>query len=150
MRIAVGADHAGYSLKEDIKVHLEQWGHDVEDYGTDSEEDTDYPPICASVARAVRDGRVERGVVVGGSGQGEQMTANKVRGVRAALCLDLYTARMARTHNDANVLSLGARIVAPEMARLILEIWLQTEFEGGRHERRIGQIMDIEREETAG
>ena len=150
MRIAIGADHAGYALKEDIKVHLAQWGHEVEDYGTDSEEDTDYPPICAAVARAVRDGRVERGVVVGGSGQGEQMTANKVRGVRAALCLDLYTARMARTHNDANVLSLGARIVAPEMARLILEIWLQTEFEGGRHERRIGQIMEIEREETAG
>jgi ribose 5-phosphate isomerase B len=150
MRIAIGADHAGYALKEDIKLHLVQWGHQVDDFGTESEEDTDYPPICAAVARAVRDGRAERGVVVGGSGQGEQMTANKVRGVRAALCLDLYTARMARTHNDANVLSLGARIVAPEMARLILEIWLQTEFEGGRHERRVDQIMEIEREETAG
>jgi ribose 5-phosphate isomerase B len=150
MRIAIGADHAGYALKENIKDHLEQWGHEVDDFGTDSEEDTDYPPICAAVARAVRDGRADRGVVVGGSGQGEQMTANKVRGVRAALCLDLYTARMARTHNDANVLSMGARIVAPEMARLILDIWLQTEFEGGRHERRVDQIMEIEREETAG
>jgi ribose 5-phosphate isomerase B len=150
MRIAIGADHAGYGLKEDIKDHLERWGHEVDDFGTDSEEDTDYPPICAAVARAVRDGRADRGVVVGGSGQGEQMTANKVRGVRAALCLDLYTARMARTHNDANVLSMGARIVAPEMARLILDIWLQTEFEGGRHERRVDQIMEIEREETAG
>jgi|SRR5918996_1139086 ribose 5-phosphate isomerase B len=150
MRIAIGADHAGYGLKEDVKGYLKERGHEVEDLGTHSEETTDYPPICAAVARAVRDGRADRGVVLGGSGQGEQMTANKVRGIRAALCHDLYTARMARSHNDANVLSMGARIVAPEMALLILETWLQTEFEGGRHERRVGQIMEIEREETAG
>ena len=150
MRIAIGADHAGYGLKEDVKGYLKERGHEVEDLGTHSEETTDYPPICAAVARAVRDGRADQGVVLGGSGQGEQMTANKVRGIRAALCHDLYTARMARSHNDANVLSMGARIVAPEMALLILETWLQTEFEGGRHERRVGQIMEIEREETAG
>jgi ribose 5-phosphate isomerase B len=150
MRIAIGADHAGYGLKEDVKGYLKERGHEVEDLGTHSEETTDYPPICAAVARAVRDGRADRGVVLGGSGQGEQMTANKVRGIRAALCHDLYTARMARSHNDANVLSMGARIVAREMALLILETWLQTEFEGGRHERRVGQIMEIEREETAG
>jgi ribose 5-phosphate isomerase B len=150
MRIVIGADHAGYGLKEDVKGYLKERGHEVEDLGTHSEETTDYPPICAAVARAVRDGRADRGVVLGGSGQGEQMTANKVRGIRAALCHDLYTARMARSHNDANVLSMGARIVAPEMALLILETWLQTEFEGGRHERRVGQIMEIEREETAG
>jgi ribose 5-phosphate isomerase B len=150
MRIAIGADHAGYSLKEHLKGYLKEQGHEVEDLGAHSEETSDYPPICAAVARAVRDGRAERGIVLGGSGQGEQMTANKVRGIRAALCHDLYTARMARSHNDANILSMGARIVAPEMALLILETWLQTEFEGGRHERRVGQIMEIEREETAG
>jgi ribose 5-phosphate isomerase B len=150
MRIAIGADHAGYSLKEHLKGYLKEQGHEVEDLGAHSEETSDYPPICAAVARAVREGRAERGIVLGGSGQGEQMTANKVRGIRAALCHDLYTARMARSHNDANVLSMGARIVAPEMALLILETWLQTEFEGGRHERRVVQIMEIEREETSG
>jgi ribose 5-phosphate isomerase B len=150
VRIVIGADHAGYGLKEDLKSYLREQGHEVNDLGTTSQEAIDYPPICAAVARAVRDGRADRGIVLGGSGQGEQMTANKVRGIRAALCHDLYTARMARSHNDANVLSMGARIVAREMALLILETWLQTEFEGGRHERRVEQIMEIEREETAG
>jgi ribose 5-phosphate isomerase B len=148
VRIAIGSDHAGFELKEDLKGHLEELGHDVEDFGTDSTEAVDYPPICAAVGRAVRDGRADRGVVLGGSGQGEQMAANKVRGVRAALCLDLYTARMARSHNDANVLAMGARIVAAEMARLILVTWLQTEFDGERHQRRVEQIMAIEGEET--
>ena len=150
MRIAIGADHAGYNLKQLLKAYLKEQGHEVEDLGADSEETSDYPPICASVARAVRDGRADRGIVLGGSGQGEQISANKVRGIRAALCHDLYTARMSRSHNDANVLSMGARIVASEMALLILETWLQTEFEGGRHERRVEQIMEIEQEETAG
>jgi ribose 5-phosphate isomerase B len=148
VRIAIGSDHAGFELKEDLKGHLEELGHDVEDFGTDSTEAVDYPPICAAVGRAVRDGRADRGVVLGGSGQGEQMAANKVRGVRAALCLDLYTARMARSHNDANVLAMGARIVAAEMARLILVTWLQTEFDGERHQRRVEQLMAIEGEET--
>jgi ribose 5-phosphate isomerase B len=150
MRIAIGSDHAGYTLKEDLKGHLTELGHEVDDVGTDSEEPADYPPICSAVARAVRDGRAERGIVLGGSGQGEQMTANKVRGVRAALCLDLYTAQMSRSHNDANVLSMGARILAPDLAKLILDTWLQTEFGGGRHQRRVDQIMEIEREETSG
>ena len=150
MRVAVGADHAGFSLKGDLIHHLKELGHEVEDLGTDSEEPADYPPICAAVARTVRDRRADRGVVLGGSGQGEQIAANKVRGTRAALCNDLYTARMARRHNDANVLAMGARIVAPALARQILEVWLDTEFEGGRHQRRIEQIGEIEAEEASG
>jgi ribose 5-phosphate isomerase B len=145
--VAIGSDHAGFRLKEALARHLKELGHDVLDLGTDSEEPTDYPPICAAVGRAVREGRSERGVVLGGSGQGEQIAANKVRGVRAALCHDLYTARLSRQHNDANVLAMGARIVAPELAREILEVWLATAFEGGRHDRRLRRIEDIEREE---
>jgi ribose 5-phosphate isomerase B len=150
VRVAVGADHAGFDLKGDLIHHLKELGHEVEDLGTDSEEPADYPPICAAVARTVQDGRADRGVVLGGSGQGEQIAANKVRGTRAALCNDLYTARMARRHNDANVLAMGARIVAPPLARQILEVWLDTEFEGGRHQRRIEQIGEIEAEEASG
>ena len=148
MRVAIGADHAGFLLKEDLKRYLQEMGHEVEDHGTESEEQADYPPICAAVARAVRDGRAERGVVLGGSGQGEQIAANKVRGARAALCNDLFTAFLSRSHNDANVLAIGARIVAPTLAREILKSWLATPFEGDRHERRIEQIAEIEREEA--
>jgi ribose 5-phosphate isomerase B len=147
VRIAIGSDHAGYRLKEDLKGYLKELGHESDDLGTHSEEPVDYPPICARVARAVRDGEADRGIVLGGSGQGEQISANKVRGVRAALCSDLFTARLSREHNDANVLSMGARIVAPALAREILRTWLETGFDGGRHERRISQIEDIEREE---
>jgi ribose 5-phosphate isomerase B len=150
VQIAIGSDHAGFRLKDALAAHLKELGHDVDDVGTDSEEPTDYPPICAAVGRAVREGRAARGVVLGGSGQGEQIAANKVRGVRAALCNDLYTARMSRRHNDANVLAMGARIVAPELAREILEVWLDTAFDGGRHERRIEQIEEIERDEAEG
>jgi ribose 5-phosphate isomerase B len=150
VRVAVGGDHAGFRLKQDLVAFLNELGHDVEDLGTDSEAAVDYPPICAAVGRAVRDGSVEFGVVLGGSGQGEQMAANKVRGVRAALCNDLYTARMSRRHNDANVLSIGARVVAPALAREILEVWLETGFEGGRHERRVRQIGEIEEQEAKG
>ena len=149
MRIAIGSDHAGYALKENLKEHLESLGHEVEDVGTHSEEPADYPPFCAAVGRAVREGKAERGVVLGGSGQGEQIAANKVRGVRAALCNDLFTAALSREHNDANVLSMGARIVAPALARAILDRWLETAFEGDRHVRRIQQITDIEDEEAA-
>lgn len=148
MRVAIGADHAGYRLKGELKGLLKELGHDVEDLGTHSEEPADYPPICAAVGRAVRDGAAQRGIVLGGSGQGEQISANKVRGVRAALCNDLYTARMSRQHNDANVLSIGARIVAPELAREIVELWLATRFDGERHQRRVEQIGEIEREEA--
>jgi ribose 5-phosphate isomerase B len=147
MRIAIGADHAGFPLKQHLVAVLEKWGHDVSDLGTDSTEPVDYPPFCAAVARAVVRGEAELGVVLGGSGQGEQISANKVHGARAALCNDLYTARMARQHNDANVLSIGARIVAPELAEEIMQIFLDTPFEGGRHQRRIDEIAEIEREE---
>jgi ribose 5-phosphate isomerase B len=146
--VAIGSDHAGYALKESLKGYLQELGHDVDDHGTGSEEPTDYPPICAAVARAVRDGRADRGVVLGGSGQGEQIAANKVRGARAALCNDLYTAILSRSHNDANVLAMGARIVASPLAREILRTWLATAFEAGRHESRLDGIVEIEREEA--
>ena len=145
MRIAIGADHAGFPLKEHLVATLVRLGHEVDDRGTFSEAPTDYPAICADVARAVVAGRADRGIVVGGSGQGEQITANKVRGTRAALCNDLYTARMSREHNDANVLAIGGRIVAFGLADEIVTLWLGTAFEGGRHQRRVDQITEIER-----
>ncbi|HVL67233.1 MAG TPA: ribose 5-phosphate isomerase B [Vicinamibacterales bacterium] len=146
MRIAVGADHAGYVLKQHVVAALRAWGHEVDDRGTHSEASVDYPEICAGVGREVAAGRADRGIVLGGSGQGEQIAANKVRGVRAALCNDLYTARMSRQHNDANVLAMGGRIVAPGLAEEILRLWLDTPFEGGRHQRRLDQISAIENE----
>lgn len=147
-RIAIGADHAGFPLKSHLIGVLTAQGHDVDDLGTHSAESCDYPPICAAVGRAVRDGKADFGIVLGGSGQGEQLAANKVRGVRAALCNDLYTARMARSHNNANVLSMGARVVGEGLAEEILATFLSTEFEGGRHERRVAQLADIEAEEA--
>lgn len=144
MRIALGADHAGFALKEHLKQTLARLGHQVDDHGTHTDTPIDYPPICAEVGRAVATGRADRGIVLGGSGQGEQISANKVHGVRAALCNDLYTARMSRLHNDANVLSMGGRIVAFGLADEIVKIWLDTSFEGGRHQRRIEQIKEIE------
>ena len=148
MRVAIGADHAGFLLKEHLKQTLERLGHTVEDFGTTSEASVDYPPICMAVGRAVVDGRVDRGIVLGGSGQGEQIAANKVAGVRAALCNDLYTARLSREHNDANVLSMGGRIVAFGLAEEILDVWMQTPFAGGRHQRRIDQITEAEKART--
>jgi ribose 5-phosphate isomerase B len=147
MRIAIGADHAGFALKQHLIDTLRRLGHAVDDRGTNSPATIDYPPICADVARQVIDGRADRGIVIGGSGQGEQMAANKVPGARAALCNDLYTARLSREHNDANVLALGSRIIAPELADEILMLWLETAFAGGRHQRRIDQIAEIERAE---
>jgi ribose 5-phosphate isomerase B len=147
MRIAVGSDHAGFRLKEHLIAVLEDDGHDVTDLGTHSEEAVDYPPICAGVGREVVAGRVDRGIVLGGSGQGEQISANKVRGVRAALCNDLYTAEYSRRHNDANVLSIGARVVGEGLADEIIRVWLTTEFEGGRHRRRVDEIALIESEQ---
>ena len=149
MRIAVGADHAGFALKAHFVTTLTRLGHEVDDQGTDSDVPVDYPAICASVARTVAAGRADRGIVIGGSGQGEQMAANKILGARAALCNDLYTARLSRQHNDANVLALGARIVGFGLADEILTLWLDTPFEGGRHQRRIDQIADIERRQHA-
>ncbi|HYY07825.1 MAG TPA: ribose 5-phosphate isomerase B [Actinomycetota bacterium] len=147
MRIALGADHAGYPLKEDLKVFLRDEGHDVLDMGTDSAEPVDYPRFIVAAARAVVAGEAERAVVLGGSGQGEQIAANKVVGIRAALCNDLYVARLSREHNDANVLAMGARVVAPTYAREIVRVWLATGFEGGRHVPRLEQVAEIERGE---
>jgi ribose 5-phosphate isomerase B len=146
MRIAIGADHAGFPLKEHLVATLVRLGHTVDDRGTYTEAPVDYPRICAEIARLVSTGGADRGIVVGGSGQGEQMTANKIRGIRAALCNDLYTARMSREHNDANVLAMGGRIVAFGLADEIVALWLITPFEGGRHQRRVDQIAEIETE----
>ena len=147
MRVAFGADHAGFPLKEDLKVFVADEGHEVLDHGTDSTEPVDYPPFCAAAARAVATGAADRGIVLGGSGQGEQIAANKVDGVRAALCHDPFLARLSREHNDANVLAMGARVVAPAYAREIVRVWLVTSFEGGRHVRRLDEISQIERGE---
>jgi len=143
----MGADHAGFPLKEELKGFLEMEGHQVLDVGTDSTAAVDYPTFCAAAARAVADGRADRAIVLGGSGQGEQIVANKIAGIRASLCHDLYTARLAREHNDANVLGLGARVIAPTYAKEIVRLWLATPFEGGRHVARIEQIAMIERGE---
>ena len=140
MRIAIGADHAGFALKQHLIATLARLGHEVDDRGTHSEAPVDYPPICADVGRLVAAGGADRGIVIGGSGQGEQIAANKVRGVRAALCNDLYTARLSRQHNDANVLAIGGRIVGTGLADEIVALWLTTPFEGGRHQRRLDQI----------
>jgi ribose 5-phosphate isomerase B len=147
MRIALGADHAGYPMKLAVAKHLADAGHEVIDHGTDSEESVDYPPICAAVGRSVVSGAADLGIVFGGSGQGEQIAANKVRGVRAALCYNEFTARLAREHNDANVLALGGRILGETFALAIVDAFLATGFQGGRHQRRIDQIADIEGEE---
>ena len=147
--VALANDHAGFRLKAEVAAHLEQAGVNVLDLGSDSEEPVDYPPFCAACARAVVRGEADLGVVIGGSGQGEALSANKVRGARAALCHDEYTARFARRHNDANVLSLGARVVATELALDILDVFLATPFDGGRHQRRIEEITAIEDEEAA-
>lgn len=147
MRVSMGSDHAGYRLKAELKTFLQTEGHEVLDVGTDSEETVDYPDFCAAAARAVIDGRADRAIVLGGSGQGEQLAANKVRGTRAALCNDLHLAQLSRRHNDANVLAMGGRIVATELAKEIVKLWLATPFDGGRHARRLEQIAEIERGE---
>jgi ribose 5-phosphate isomerase B len=145
-RIAIGSDHAGFELKLHLVKLLAAGGHEVTDVGNHSLEAVDYPIYCAEVGRQVRDGHADLGIVVGGSGQGEQLAANKVRGVRAALCNDLYTARFARAHNDANVLSMGARVVGVGLAEEILATFLATDFEGGRHARRVAMLADLEAE----
>ena len=143
MKIAIGSDHAGFKYKEKIKQFLTGLGHDVNDFGTDSEEPVDYPLFIRSVALAVARGEAERGVVLGGSGNGEAMVANRVKGVRCALCWNVETARLARQHNDANMISLGQRMITEEVALEIVRTWLDTPFEGGRHLRRI-QLIDLE------
>jgi len=144
--VAFGCDHAGYQLKAHLVDRLTRAGYDIVDHGTFSTESVDYPQFCAAAGRSVRDGEADFGIVLGGSGQGEQLAANKVRGVRAALCNDLYTARMARQHNDANVLSIGARVVGVGLAEEIVDLFLATPFEGGRHARRVAQLAELEAE----
>ncbi|AEJ38997.1 sugar-phosphate isomerase, RpiB/LacA/LacB family [Sulfobacillus acidophilus TPY] len=149
MRIAVGADHAGWPLKEPLVNFLIDQGWDVEDFGTFSDESVDYPDYAAKVAEAVARGDVERGLLVCGSGQGMCMVANKIPGVRAALAHDVVSARLAREHNDANVLTMGARFVALPLAQEILQVFLSTPFSGGRHMRRVEKILQIEKEGQA-
>ncbi len=140
MRIAVASDHAGYRYKEAIRRHLEAGGHDVVDLGTDSTLVADYPPFIRSAAEAVARGECERAVVLGGSGNGEAIVANRLRGVRCALCWSIESAELARRHNDANVIAIGERMVSEELALAIVDTWLATPFDGGRHARRIAQI----------
>src|ERR1700732_5185412 len=141
MRIAIGSAHAGFKYKERIKQLLEGLGHEVNDFGTDSEEPVDYPLFIRPVALAVAGGEAERGIVLGGWGYGEAMAANRGKGVRCPLCWNVESARLARQHNDANVLSLGQRMLTEDAALEIVRLWLETEFEGGRHLRRI-QLLD--------
>jgi len=143
MKIAIGSDHAGYKYKEKIKQLLSGLGHLVVDFGTDSEEPVDYPLFIRPVALAVARGEADRGVVLGGSGNGEAMAANRVRGVRCAVCWNAESARLARQHNDANIISLGQRMITEEVALEIVHVWLETPFEGGRHLHRI-QLLDLE------
>ncbi|RYD69320.1 MAG: ribose 5-phosphate isomerase B [Verrucomicrobiaceae bacterium] len=140
MLVAIGTDHAGFLYKEAITQHLKKLGHTVRDFGTYSEEAVDYPVFIRPVAEAVARGEFERGIVLGGSGNGEAIVANKVKGVRCSLCWDLRSARFAREHNDANVLSLGQRMMSVEEALEIVDVWLATPFKGGRHADRIAQI----------
>jgi ribose 5-phosphate isomerase B len=150
VKIAIASDHAGFPLKSLLIQRLKEQNHEVLDLGTDSEAPVDYPAFCAAAARCVARGEADRGIVVGGSGQGEAIAANKVHGARAALCNDLFTARLGRQHNNANVLSMGGRIVAPGLAYEILAVFLDTPFEGGRHVGRLEQVAAIEREECGG
>ena len=140
MKIAIGSDHAGFNYKERLKDALAGWGHQVKDFGTDSIEPVDYPLFIRPVALSVAAGEFERGIVLGGSGNGEAMVANRVPGVRCSLCWNLESARLARLHNDANVLSLGERLIEPGDLLPIVETWLTTGFEAGRHVRRIRMI----------
>ena len=140
MRIAIGSDHAGFEYKEKIKGLLTSLGHEVRDFGTFSTEPVDYPLFIRPAAQAVANGECDRGIVLGGSGNGEAMVANKVRGIRCALCWNLETARLAREHNDSNVLSLGARMIPEDLALEMVKLWLETPFAGGRHIRRIAEI----------
>ncbi|MBO2521895.1 MAG: ribose 5-phosphate isomerase B [Clostridia bacterium] len=143
MKVAVGCDHAGFPLKETVIAALRKLGAEVVDFGTHSLESVDYPDFGERVGRAVASGEVDRGVVICGTGIGVSIAANKVPGVRAALCHDVYSARMSRAHNDANVLAMGARVIGPGLAEAIVEAWLTTSFEGGRHRVRVDKLNRI-------
>lgn len=148
MRIAIAADHNGYSMKSDLVAWLGGEGHDVDDRGAHGTETVDYPPLCADVCTQVLDGHADLAIVIGGSGSGEQIACNKIRGIRAGLCHDLFTAEIARAHNDTNVLVMGAKVVSPELAVQLAATWLATSFKGGRHQKRLDQIAALERGES--
>jgi ribose 5-phosphate isomerase B len=148
VRIVIAADHNGVALKGQLARKLAAEGHAVRDLGTHGPATVDYPPLCAAAGRLVASGEADRGVILGGTGSGEQMACNKVPGVRAGICHDLFTTEIARAHNDANVLIIGAKIVAPALAEMILGLWLATPFKGGRHADRLDQIAAIERGEA--
>ena len=139
-KIAIGSDHAGFEYKEKIKAHLIAQGVEVRDFGTDSLQSVDYPLVIRPVAKAVSRGEFELGIVLGGSGNGEAIVANKVKGIRCAVCWDVYTARMAKEHNNANMISIGERTASIETALNIVDTWLRAEFQGGRHAKRVDQI----------
>ena len=144
MKISLGTDHAGFEYKEQIKSFLTAAGHEVVDFGTHSTETVDYPLFIRPAAQAVAKGECERGIVLGGSGNGEAITANRVRGVRCALCWNLETARLGRAHNNANMISIGQRMISLDMALGIVKVWLETPFDGGRHQKRIEEIDALE------
>lgn len=145
MIIAIGCDHAAFAMKEDIKAYLAEKGHEVKDYGTFSPESCDYPLYGEKVARALAEGQAERGILICGTGVGISLAANKVPGIRAAVCSEPLTARLARQHNHAQIIAFGARIVGPDTAKSIVDAFLEAEFLGGRHARRVGQIEEIEK-----
>lgn len=145
MKVAIGSDHGGFNLKESIKPVLEQLGVTYEDYGTHSIESVDYPDIAERVAHDVASGKFDRGILICGTGIGIGIAANKVPGIRAALCHDTFSAHASREHNNANILTMGERVIGPGLAADIVKIWLSAEFEGGRHARRIAKISDLEK-----
>lgn len=144
MKIAIGSDHGGYELKEHIKSYLDENGIEYVDCGTDSTESVDYPEFGQKVAEAVKEGKCDKGIVCCGTGIGISIAANKVPGIRCALCSDCYSAKMSREHNNANVLAMGARVLGRDLAIEIVSTWLKTDFQGGRHERRVDKIEGIE------
>lgn len=150
MRIAIAADHNGLAIKARLIARLTAQGHSVDDRGAHGgpDETVDYPPLCEDVCRRVVSGEAERGIVVGGSGQGEHIACNKIRGVRAGLCHDRFTTEISRGNNDSNVLVIGAKVISPELADELTDLWLTTPFKGGRHQHRLDQIAALERGET--
>jgi len=144
VRILIGCDHAGFHLKEDLKAYIQSLGHEVEDYGVHGEEAYDYPDVAFRVAEDVARGKGDRGILICGTGVGMSIAANKVRGIRAALCHDVFSARASREHNDANILTMGERVIGKGLAREIVRVWLQSEFQGDRHARRVAKIRAYE------
>ena len=144
MKIGLASDHGGFQLKEDVKEYLKEEGYEVVDYGTKNEESVDYPEYAEKLSKAVVAGEVDRGIAICGTGIGISIACNKVKGVRAALCSETYSARMSMEHNNANILAMGGRVTGKDLALEIVSVWLNSEFEGGRHQRRVDKISAIE------